>query len=210
MRIVFLGRSLEGENKLSDYNLTECSKLHLVLRLRGGGISQFAIDNNLLSPGYDYDFRNINDTKAGRTYKRGGMVYKRPCGYMRYALNVIGKFDNGNDTWLGSSNSPGEWAVSYHGTDPKFADPISKNGFKVGTRNLYGRGVYCSPDVQAAAIYSTKKTDSNSRKYKIVFQNRVKTSSIKLASDNGGPSNYWYIEDPRDIRPYGILVLECS
>jgi hypothetical protein len=42
------------------------------------------------------------------------------------------------------------------------------------------------------------------------FQNRVKPSAIKKASDNGGPEDYWYIEDGKNIRPYSICVRECK
>ena len=47
------------------------------------------------------------------------------------------------------------------------------------------------------------------KKYKIVLQNRVRPSTIKKASDNGGPADYWYIEDGKDIRLYSIYVKEC-
>lgn len=34
---------------------------------------------------YDYDFTRLEDTE---TYYRGGEVYKRPCGWIRFALKV--------------------------------------------------------------------------------------------------------------------------
>jgi hypothetical protein len=37
----------------------------------------------------------------------------------------------------------------------------------------------------------------------------VKPSSIKKASDKGGPDDYWYIENSKDIRPYSICVKKC-
>ena len=48
---------------------------------------------------------------------RGGLEYKRPCGWKRYALKVIDKYENNN--WIGKedkSNNDSEWAISYHGT----------------------------------------------------------------------------------------------
>ena len=36
MRLVFGGAQLEDEHLISDYNITENSKIHLVLKLRGG------------------------------------------------------------------------------------------------------------------------------------------------------------------------------
>ena len=51
-------------------------------------------------------------TKEKR-FTRGGVEYHRPCGWMRYAIKVLGKYED--DIWLGSNNNPNEWPVSYHG-----------------------------------------------------------------------------------------------
>nr|BAN41245.1 hypothetical protein, conserved [Entamoeba invadens] len=206
--LVFRGRILDEGINISEYYVTEECTLFMVGKLRGG-LKESAFDGNLLSPSYDYDFTGIDDVKDGRTYTRGGKNYSRPCGYMRYALNVLGKYDDGDDTWLGMSNSKGEWAVSYHGTDPKFADSICKNGFKVGDNNAYGDGVYCSPCFETAASYSKDKIDDEGNKFKIVFQNRVKTDEINYADKKRGPSDYWYM-DPKNIRPYGICIIKLN
>ena len=41
--------------------------------------------------------------------KRGGKDYEPPIGWNGIGLKVKGKFDNGNNTWIGMDNSPGEW-----------------------------------------------------------------------------------------------------
>ena len=170
-----------------------------------GGGEEFYIDDDLLDPSYDYDFRDILD--GNKKFYRGGLEYKRPCGWKRYALKVVGKYEN--DEWLGDSGGDSEWAVSYHGTKQENMKSIYDNGYRVGNRNAYGVGVYCSPNIETAAEYSDEFYGYNGKKYKIVLQNRVRPSAIKKASDNGGPDDYWYIESGKDIRPYSICVKEC-
>ena len=49
---------------LADYNIQRESTLHMVLRLRGGGMPTFYVDGSLLDPKFDYDFtRRVGDGK---------------------------------------------------------------------------------------------------------------------------------------------------
>ena len=171
----------------------------------GGGGDKFYIDDDILDPPYDYDFRDIND--ENKKFYRRGLEYKKPCGWKRYALKVKNKYEN--DKWIGCSGEDSEWAVSYHGRKQKNIKSIYDNGYRVGIRNAYGDGIYCSPYIETAAEYSGVFYVDNGKKYKIVLQNRVRLSTIKKVSDNGGPAEYWYIEDGKDIRPYSICVKEC-
>lgn len=176
-------------------------------RMVVGGGDEFYIADDFLDPSYDYDFRGLND--GNQKFYRGGLEYKRPCGWKRYALKVNGKFEN--DLWLGDtgkSNNDSEWAVSYHGTKQNFVDSICQTGLRPGHNNFYGVGVYCSPNIDTAAGYSSDFTGYDGKKYRVVFQNRVKPSAIRKASDKNGPIDYWYIEDGKDIRSYGICVKE--
>ena len=77
------------------------------------------------------------------------MNYKRPCCWKRYVLKVKGKYEN--DKWLGhkgKSNNCKEWAVCYHGTKVNNAESIVNNGLKVGQRNKFGVGIYCTPNIE--------------------------------------------------------------
>ncbi|XP_019737345.1 metabotropic glutamate receptor 8-like isoform X2 [Hippocampus comes] len=94
----------------------------------GAGDEGLVIDEDeFFDSQYDFDFSNLKDT---RTYYRGGEVYRRPCGWLRFALKVWDKYPDGN-VWLGerghgttTCSKPGEWPVSYHGTTKNGARAI--------------------------------------------------------------------------------------
>ena len=81
-------------------------------------------------------------------------------------------YDNGNNTWIGTSNINGEWYIGYHGTKTMTSiSGIVMNGFKRGDdqqcknyvninplNNLIypkcGEGVYFTPDINEAKTYT--------------------------------------------------------
>ena len=71
-----------------------------------------------------------------------------------------------------------------------------------------GVGVYCTPNIETAAGYSEVFTGNDGKKYKLVFQARVKPSAIVRCKDidSSAPKDYWYIKDKKDIRCYSICV----
>ena len=95
----------EGKYKsLKDFYIEDGDMIKISDVCRGGG-EEFYIDDDLLDPSYDYDFRGVND--GNQKFYRGGLEYKRPCGWNRYALKVKGKYENGK--WIdGSGESNGE------------------------------------------------------------------------------------------------------
>ena len=206
--LMFKSKILKDENTLSFYKIktNSCIKVIDEGNIIGGGIAEFTLADDLLDPDYDYDFTNIKDSS---TFYRGGLEYKRPCGWNRYALKVYGKYDN--NSWLGDtgkSNNDSEWAVAYHGTKQQFSESICKTGLHPGTNNWYGVGVYCTPNIDTAAEYSEIFTGNDGNKYKLVFQARVKPSAIVRCKDidSTAPKDYWYIKDKKDIRCYSICV----
>ena len=75
---------------------------------------------------------------------RGGLEYKKPLGWKRYALKVRDKYKD--IEWLGSkgdSINDSEWDVSYHDTKIYCAEVIAKDGLKSGLCDKFGIEVYC-------------------------------------------------------------------
>ena len=219
MRLIHGNIQLESHRTLNEYGIQRESTIHMVLRLTGGGpggVCSFNTDE--LDPGFDYDFSNAKDD--GKRYMRGGFQYKRPYGWKRIAIKVVGKYDD--DTWLGpngirTEEAPGEWPVSYHGTNMKSAKMILKEGYKAGPRQLFGRGIYTSPSLEMVERLYAKEFPFEGKNYKIALQNRVnpnqKNGHLKIipASQTSVGADYWLSPGgTADVRPYGILIREVS
>jgi len=71
--------------------------MHIIHRICGGKPPHPAFNTDELDPAFDYDFNSVEDD--GRRYMRGGFQYKRPYGWKRIAIKVLGKY--GDDTWFG-------------------------------------------------------------------------------------------------------------
>ena len=160
--------------------------------------------------------------------KRGGKDYNPPIGWNGIGLKVWDQYDNGNNTWIGMNNSPGEWCVAYHGVGrysgssdnvKNITGIICKTSFKVGSQQIHqdcpdifhpgkkvGSGVYCTPNVGTAEGYSGVSS-INGIDYSTVLMVRVKPSAIRHCSDSG---DYWVVNGTTDeIRPYRILYKKC-
>ncbi len=183
----------------------------------------FAIPDDFFDPKFDFDFTNKSESKSDECM-RGDEPYKRPYGWMRFALKVRDKYPDGN-AWLGtdgwrSRSVPGEWPVSYHGTGFKGAEGIIQTHFKAGDRQAYGRGIYSSPDINVAEVYAKSKTftsQKNGKTYKVIMQNRVDPKKREIIKQK----NFWLVPVPEgtsaekekeivesSIRPYGLLLKE--
>ncbi|KAI7807707.1 hypothetical protein IRJ41_008924 [Triplophysa rosa] len=191
----------------------------LVLGGLGEGLRDelFVDMDEFFDPKYDYDFTRCNDKS---TCMRGNEAYKRPCGWNRIAVKVLDKYPDGN-VWLGtdgwrSHSVAGEWPVSYHGTSIEGAKSIVTSHYKAGPRDLYGRGIYSTYDIDQASGYSKEFTSkTNGKTYRVLMQNRINPQMRKVCKR----TDYWLIEIPEgtspekereivenSIRPYGILL----
>ena len=148
---------------------------------------------------------------------------------MGFGLNVIGKYDNGNDDWLAHDGNKNEWAIAYHGIGSKLGFSVEqatkniiKDGFKAGGGQSYkdyevymhpgqkvGVGVYCSPDPLVMEQYAQKSKiiGVNGKTYKMGFMMRVKPDKIRYSI---AQKNYWVLNGTIDeMRPYRIMIKEC-
>ena len=212
----FSGSDLKDSKRLCEYNIECNTTLLLLLRLPGGRSStggfdhptqpNFYVEDSALDPPFNYDFSRERDD--GKKYYRGGKRYYRPYGWQRYAIKVRGKYDD--DTWLGEDGirthaCPGEWPVSYHGTEINNCKGIAQEGYDLskGVNFAHGYGIYSTPSIDVAADYASTGT-SKGQQYQVVFQNRVSTQGLKEVSTLHG--EYWVQPCQELIRPYGICV----
>ena len=178
MQLKFNSIHLEDDKLLSDYNIRQYSTINIVY---GGELPCLLMDNSLFDPQYNHDFTHERDD--GTVFYRGGHLYKPPYGWNRIALRVKGKYEN--NVWLGADgyrtdSSPGEWAVSYHGTNQLGIKGIVETGYDSRRleRDLFGKGHYSTPDIKVAAKYAIE-FECSGKNYLMVLQNRVDLTKSK-------------------------------
>ena len=158
---------------------------------------------------------------------RGGRVYNPPKGWIGFGLNVLGKYDNGNNDWLACNGREGEWCVAYHGACVRntsdeikqIIKPILEKNLRPGAGQGYkdyddanhpghkvGVGVYCSPNPANMDGYAGI-IEVNGYRYKVAFMLRVKPDKIRYSNSR---ADYWVLNggdgDFSEIRPYRFLI----
>ena len=168
------------------------------------------------------------DGKWAHGENRGGKPYNPPDGWIGFGLNVINKYDNGNNDWLACDGRDGEWCVAYHGACKsnsseqikQIIKPILQQNLKPGAGQGYsgsndifhpghtvGVGVYCSPNIAIANGYAGT-INVRGFNYQVAFMLRVKPDKIRAGSNdiwvlNGGNGDF------SEIRPYRFLIKKC-
>ena len=187
------------------------------------------LTNNLLCkeckiPKNYFDYRgNTLYPNSSFNIIRGTELYDPPYGYIGIGLNVIGKYDNGNDDWL--NNNFSGWAIAYHNISSKISSDkiklllnfiITKDGIKKGISNFkselndkrnwgkVGEGIYLTPNIKNAEKY-TGIISFNNKKYKVIFMAKVYIKGIREPEN----SNLWVL-DEKNIRIYRILFKEIE
>ena len=115
---------------------------------------------------------------------------------------------------LRTESSPGEWPVSYHGTNKKNVESIAAKGYKLskGMRFKFGRGIYSSPNIEVAEVedYAAKFKHGKTT-YKVVFQNRVCPNGLEIIpAKETQKGEYWVQPKEKLIRPYGLCIKQVK
>lgn len=160
-----------------------------------------------------FDFAHNHDYRQwrgnSRTVKRGGWEYRIPVGWKRFAVRVAGRYDGGDNTWLCLDGRHGEWAVVYHGTKQEFLSHIVLSGLKPGSGQVYkkevGEGIYVTPNIDGVAEGYSRTFTLDGISIRLVLQCRARPGAIKKCSRR----DYWVVNNPDDLRPYGVLIKEA-
>ncbi|UJR08888.1 hypothetical protein I4U23_013143 [Adineta vaga] len=179
----------------------------------------------LFRPSFDIAYFDKRGNKTfdsvSKTYEVGPpertKTYTTPSGWTRYGLKVLGKYSD--DYWLHPFRDSRNWYRAFHGTgrvksedfrdgtgraksidfgdgtdlsDPQYAcvdalASIHVNEFLKAREHAYGEGVYCSPNPTFPENIA-------------VNPDGIKTTEV---------DDIWVVPDPKDIRPYGILIKEA-
>ncbi len=158
--------------------------------------------------------------------RRGGEEYIQPLNWMAYGINISGKYDFGDNTWLGNNNEEGEFAVAYYGINNLFHHNIQMiqnimsfmgnlesgktfmdeiNIRKPGEKCMSGAYFYKNPEI---AENSSEIINIGGFDYKIMFMCRINPKKIRQ------PENFpelWILSPtPDEIRPYKILIKKIA
>ena len=164
--------------------------------------------------------------KINNAQRRGGEEYLSPSSWTAYRINVIGKYDFGNNNWLGNKNGKGEFAVAYYGINNLFNQNknmvhnlLSLMGNQESGRTFINVNNARNPEQKCktgAYFYRNPNYDENSSEtikiggfdYKIMFMCRVSPSKIRQPETF---QNCWILNPtPDEVRPYKILIKKIA
>jgi hypothetical protein len=178
------------------------------------------------------DLRYCNEEPLKLT--RGKWDYYTPFkGWIRYGLNVE-KFGNSGAQWLACDGAAGEWAVGFHGLRRDVLEVLKRiafEGFKVfegknsewGTsskdigsnaslfkQKTCGKGIFLTPKMKHLTeniedCRLVKPIQYNKHYYlEVVLQCRIQPKKIRVPEC--ATNQYYIVNDPTYVRPYGLLI----
>ena len=177
---------------------------------------------------------NNKDGGWGIGEYRGGEQYIPPLGWTGYGLNVMGKYDNGNNDWLSYNSSQNEYAIAYYPIKDFLQNSEDmKNLIKSITKTIGNQNIQNFDDenlfeneknINMRSYNNYKKcgtgtflfqdikiAEANSSevnvggaKYKILFMCRVKPDEIR--KPESFPDLWILNSNSKSIRQYRILI----
>ena len=182
--------------------------------------------NKIYSKNNNNNNNNNNNIQIQNNQKRGKEDYIPPYEWAAYGINISGKYDFGDNTWLGNNNEEGEFAVAYYGINNLFHHNIQMiqnimsfmgnlesgktfmdeiNIRKPGEKCMSGAYFYKNPEI---AENSSEIINIGGFDYKIMFMCRINPKKIRQ------PENFpelWILSPtPDEIRPYKILIKKIA
>eukprot|EP00111_Clytia_hemisphaerica_P023166 TCONS_00068155-protein len=209
LKLLHLNKNLKDEATLKDSFITENATLFMIISAETVAPAFYMNAETFLHPKYDYQYGAADKTQ----FSRGNRRFIRPCGWMKKALRVLGKYEN--NTWLGvagrqseTQSAGGEWPVAYHGTKKgdveKLCRERSRNPVHQGQNFTPGKGIYTTSSPHLAEQQS-ESFDFEGHKYKMIFMDRVDMSyTAEYKVPSGGQDTYFITSEER-VRPYCIL-----
>ena len=203
------------KQKLIEGKLKDCKMMPL---LEGCRLSSNIFDQNYNS------FYSKNNQRNNQ--KRGNEEYIPPYDWAAYGININGKYDFGDNTWLGNVNQEGEFAVAYYGVNNLFHNNIEMiqniisfmgnlesgktfmnevNIRKPTEKCMAGAYFYKNPEI---AENSSEIINIGGFDYKIMFMCRV--NSKKIRQPENFPELWILSPTPNEIRPYKILIKKIA
>ncbi len=210
-RLTFQSRQLDNYNStFAELNLQNES----IIKMNSGSLLSCASHafsgppTHLLDDRYHFDLTQLTDVDS--TFYRGGTLYSRPCGWMRFALKCDQLYSD--NIWLSgstprvneTSSAADEWIVSYHGTcHNNNGLTISSEGYKLTNGR---KGIYSTPDKEEALKFS-QSINVEGVTFKAIIQNRVNPHTVvRIPEQVTGTGEYWISPNENDIRSYGFCV----
>jgi hypothetical protein len=190
----------------------------------------FGLPSSLFDKKGDLRYCNEEPLKLSR----GNWDYYTPFqGWIRYGLNAE-KFGCSGAQWLACDGAAGEWAVGYHGLRRDVLEVlkcIAFEGFKVfqGKNSEWGatskdtgpnvtlfkektcgKGLFLTPKIKYLTdniedCRLMKPIQYNKHFYiELVLQCRIQPKKIRVPECS--EKQYYIVNDPIHVRPYGIIV----
>jgi len=203
------------KQKLVEGQLQDCKMLPLLEGCR--------LSSNIFDPNYNAFYSKNNEM---RNQKRGNEDYMPPYEWAAYGININGKYDFGDNTWLGNNNQEGEFAVAYYGVNNLFHNNMQMiqniisfmgnlesgktfmnevNIRKPTEKCMAGAYFYKNPEI---AENSSEVINIGGFDYKIMFMCRI--NSKKIRQPENFPELWILSPTPDEIRPYKILIKKIA